>query len=127
MVSHYSVNELNAGRDEVRDAIYAALETVMPSGFSVNSLQMTGVTFSSIYTAAMRGKELAGQERATGARGFGAGKFSFNDLRAFISLAAGQDEQFGVVRRLGNPTQQQALQTALSASAPIYTIQCQPS
>ena len=72
---------------------------------------------ASIYTATMRGKEQAGQERATGARGFGAGKFSFNDLRAFISLAAGQEEQFGVVRRLGTPAQQQALQTALSGAA----------
>jgi regulator of protease activity HflC (stomatin/prohibitin superfamily) len=53
VVSHYSVNELNAGRDAVRDAIYAALEGVMPSGFKVNSLQMTGVTFSSIYNAAI--------------------------------------------------------------------------
>jgi prohibitin 2 len=61
VVSHYSVNELNAGRDEVRDAIYAALETVMPSGFSVNSLQMTGVTFSSIYNAAIEAKQVAEQ------------------------------------------------------------------
>jgi prohibitin 2 len=61
VVSHYSVNELNAGRDAVRDAIYAALEGVMPSGFKVNSLQMTGVTFSSIYNAAIEAKQVAEQ------------------------------------------------------------------
>ncbi len=71
----------------------------------------------SVYTAALRGKEQAGQERATGARGFGAGKFTAGDLRAFLSLAAAQDEQFDIVRRFGQPAQRQALQAALSAAA----------
>jgi methyl-accepting chemotaxis protein len=70
-----------------------------------------------VYTAAIRGKEQAGQERATGARGFAASKFSSGDLRAFISLAAAQEEQFGIVRRFGKPAQQSALQAALAAPA----------
>lgn len=70
----------------------------------------------SMYTAAMRGKEQAGQERATGARGFGAGRFTPADLRAYLSLAAAQNEQFDVVNRLGSPVQQERLKAALTGS-----------
>ncbi len=70
-----------------------------------------------VYTAAIRGKEQAGQERAAGARGFGAGKFSANDLRTFIALGAAQDEQFDIVQRFGQPAQKQALHSALATAA----------
>ena len=40
----------------------------------------------SVYTAGIRGKELAGQERASGARGFAAGRFGACDLRGFVAL-----------------------------------------
>ena len=113
-VSGFSVpaGEAAAAYTPIISSLLSVAESI--GGLSNN----TGITQAvSIYTATMRGKELAGQERATGARGFGAGKFPFNDLRAFVLLAAGQEEQFGAVRRLGTPAQQQALQTALSAAA----------
>jgi methyl-accepting chemotaxis protein len=114
-----SVIGLSVPAGEAAAAYTRIISSLLSVAESIGGLSNnTGIAQAvSIYTATMRGKELAGQERATGARGFGAGKFSFNDLRAFISLAAGQDEQFDVVRRLGTPAQQQALQTALSAAA----------
>jgi methyl-accepting chemotaxis protein len=69
------------------------------------------------YTSMVRGKEFAGQERAIGARGFGAGRFNANDLRAYVSLSALQNEQFGLIRRSGAVAQQEALRETL-ASAP---------
>jgi methyl-accepting chemotaxis protein len=72
---------------------------------------------AAIYTATIRGKEQAGQERANGARGFSADRFSSDDLRTFLSLAAAQNEQFDIVRRTAKPAQHDALATALSTPA----------
>jgi methyl-accepting chemotaxis protein len=69
------------------------------------------------YTAMVRGKEFAGQERATGARGFGAGRFSAHDLRAYVSLAALQNEQFDQIHRNGAAAQQEALRATLASAA----------
>jgi methyl-accepting chemotaxis protein len=71
----------------------------------------------SVYTAGIRGKELAGQERASGARGFAAGRFGAGDLRGFVALGAGQDIYFDIVRREGAPAQQDALRQALASAA----------
>jgi methyl-accepting chemotaxis protein len=70
-----------------------------------------------VYTAGIRGKELAGQERASGARGFAAGRFNAGDLRSFVALGAGQDSYFDIVRREGTPAQQDALKEALVSAA----------
>src|SRR4051812_19055581 len=70
-----------------------------------------------VYTAGIRGKELAGQERASGARGFAAGRFAAADLRGFVALGAGQDIHFDIVRRAGAPAQQDALKEALASAA----------
>ncbi|MEN3385292.1 MAG: hypothetical protein V7608_5336 [Hyphomicrobiales bacterium] len=71
----------------------------------------------SVYTAGIRGKELAGQERASGARGFAAGRFGAGDLRGFVALGAGQDSYFDIVRREGTSAQQDALRQALVSAA----------
>jgi methyl-accepting chemotaxis protein len=71
----------------------------------------------SVYTAGIRGKELAGQERASGARGFAAGQFGAADLRGYVALGAAQDVYFELVRRQGSPAQQDALKAALASPA----------
>lgn len=104
VISHYSVNELNAGRDEVRDAIYAALEDVMPSGFKVNSLQMTGVTFSANYNAAIEAKQVAEQAALQAANELEKNKLDVQrqtqlaeaDAKSAIARAAGEAEALGV-------------------------------
>jgi methyl-accepting chemotaxis protein len=114
-----SVSGLSVPAGDAAAAYTRMIASLLSVADSIGSLSNNAgiIQAVSIYTAAMRGKEQAGQERATGARGFGAGKFASGDLRAFISLAAGQNEQFDIVRRFGKPAQQQALQTALSAAA----------
>ena len=114
-----SVSALTMPAAEAAAMYPRIIATLLSVAESIGELSRdAGITQSvSIYTAAMRGKEQAGQERATGARGFGAGKFAAGDLRAFISLAAAQNEQFDIVRRLGKPAQQDAIKAALSAPA----------
>jgi methyl-accepting chemotaxis protein len=63
----------------------------------------------------VRGKELAGQERAGGSRGFAGGKFGAADLRGFMALGAAQEQQFDVLRRQGAAAQADALKAALSS------------
>lgn len=46
------------------------------------------------FVAFLRGKELAGQERAMGAAGFGAGKFGLKLYNKFTGLIAGQNAYF---------------------------------
>src|SRR3954447_21699758 len=70
-----------------------------------------------VYAAVVRGKELAGQERAAGSRGFAGGKFSAADLRGFIGFNASQEQQFEVLRRQGSAAQQDGLKAALSSTA----------
>lgn len=114
-----SVSGFSLQAGEAAAAYTRIIATLLSVAESIGQLSRdAGIIQSvSIYTAGIRGKEQAGQERATGARGFGAGRFTSGDLRAFIALAAAQNEQFDIVRRFGNPGQREALQAALSAPA----------
>ncbi|WP_051013919.1 methyl-accepting chemotaxis protein [Pararhodospirillum photometricum] len=51
----------------------------------------------------LRGKELAGQERAVGAQGFGAGRFDPGLYRRFLALGASQDALFDSFLHLAEP------------------------
>jgi len=114
-----SVSSFSVPAGDAVSAYTRIIASLLSVAESIGALSNNaGITQAiSVYTAAMRGKEQAGQERATGARGFSAGKFSAGDLRAFISLGAAQDEQFEVVRRFGQPAQQQTLHASLSGAA----------
>ena len=70
-----------------------------------------------VYTAMMRGKENAGRERATGTMGFSKGQFTLDEIQALNALAAGQDEHFGTVRRLGGADEVRALDDVLKSPA----------
>jgi len=104
VVSHYSVNELNTGRDAVRDAIYVALEDVMPSGFTINSLQMTGVTFSSNYNAAIEAKQVAEQAALQAANELEKNQLDVQrqiqlaeaEAKSAIARASGEAEALGI-------------------------------
>lgn len=55
------------------------------------------------WSALLNGKELAGRERAIGAAGFGAGSFSPEAHRSLLRLAAEQDVDLAIFRRLATP------------------------
>ncbi|MCW2238114.1 methyl-accepting chemotaxis protein [Azospirillum canadense] len=57
------------------------------------------------YTGFLQGKERAGQERATGAAGFAAGRFEPAIHQRLIGLIAAQDTYFTVFRTLATPAQ----------------------
>ena len=114
-----SVSDLTTSGGEAAGAYTRIIATLLSVAEGIGELSPdSGITQSvSVYAAAIRGKEQAGQERATGARGFSAGRFGSADLRAFVTLAAAQNEQFDIVRRFGKATQQETLKAALSAPA----------
>ncbi|WP_298370239.1 nitrate- and nitrite sensing domain-containing protein [Azospirillum sp.] len=62
----------------------------------------------------MLGKEQAGQERATGAAGFSAGRFDVGPHRRFAALVAAQNRSFEIVAE-NAPGQAAALRAALSS------------
>jgi len=65
----------------------------------------------------MQGKEQAGQERATGAAGFSAGRFDAGLHRRFAALITGQNRSFAIVAENIAPEQAEALRAALSDQA----------
>jgi methyl-accepting chemotaxis protein len=65
----------------------------------------------------MQGKEQAGQERATGAAGFSAGRFDAGLHRRFAALITAQNRSFAVVAENVAPEQAEALRVALSDQA----------
>ena len=65
------------------------------------------------YAALLQGKEKAGLERAMGATGFGAGRFSPDIYRRFIALGAGQDAYFSTFDTHATPSQSAYLGLAL--------------
>jgi len=66
------------------------------------------------YTALLEEKERAGQERAMGANGFGAGAFTTPVHHAFVRLGAMQETHEGLFRRLAAPADVAALEAALA-------------
>ena len=73
------------------------------------------------FTALLQGKERAGQERAMGAAGFGAGSFAAPVHRAFVRLSAQQDAFFATFRRYASPAQISAWEEAVgpTVQAPV--------
>jgi methyl-accepting chemotaxis protein len=69
------------------------------------------------YGALLRAKEYAGQERATGARGFSPSGFAREVYPRFAALAAMQDEQLSLARRYAAP-ETAAKIAAFAESAP---------
>ncbi|MDC7786419.1 nitrate- and nitrite sensing domain-containing protein [Rhodoplanes sp. TEM] len=61
------------------------------------------------YKAVVAAKELAGLERATGARGFSAGRFTPDDYTLFARLGGRQGDWFGLARAVGAPAAVEAL------------------
>ena len=66
------------------------------------------------YGALLEEKERAGQERAMGANGFGAGAFAAPVRRAFVRLGAMQEAQEAIFRRYAAPQQVAAFDAALA-------------
>ncbi|EJW11732.1 Methyl-accepting chemotaxis protein [Rhodovulum sp. PH10] len=62
-----------------------------------------------VYSAIARAKEFAGLERAAGARGFGAGKFTPENFTLFVQFAARQDGRLSLVRSVGDAEMRAAL------------------
>jgi len=62
-----------------------------------------------VYYALLEGKELAGQERATAAGAFAAGRFDPETYRRMVALAALQDQHLLDAQRLATPGQAEAL------------------
>jgi len=66
------------------------------------------------YVIFMRGKEQAGQERATGAGGLAAGGFDQASYARFVGLAAAQGQLLGVFEKAAAPAQRRAFAQAMS-------------
>jgi methyl-accepting chemotaxis protein len=69
------------------------------------------------YVIFMRGKEQAGQERATGAGGLAAGGFDHASFARFVGLSSAQGQLFGVFEKAAAPAQRRAF--AQAASEPV--------
>jgi methyl-accepting chemotaxis protein len=69
------------------------------------------------YLNLMHGKELAGQERATGAAGLAAGKFDVPGYRRVVGLAAAQDAFFTASHAAATPQQRTFFRQTLSGKA----------
>ena len=66
------------------------------------------------YVIFMRGKEQAGQERATGAGGLAAGGFDQASYARFVGLAAAQEQLLGIFEKAAAPAQRRAFAQAMS-------------
>jgi methyl-accepting chemotaxis protein len=66
------------------------------------------------YVVFMRGKEQAGQERATGAGGLAAGRFDEVVYARFVGLSAAQGQLFGIFEKAASSSQRQAFAQAMS-------------
>ncbi len=65
----------------------------------------------------LRGKDLAGIERARGAAGFGAGAFSRKLYHEFVSIGAQQSANFAVASAMVGPVGRDVITTALASPA----------
>ena len=91
--------------------LLAMVESVaMTTGDGLLQRRLTG------YGALLQGKERAGIERAMGAAGFGAGKFSQAVYKRFIRLGAMQDTYFAVFREFASPDHVALLDKVLSGA-----------
>jgi methyl-accepting chemotaxis protein len=113
-ISGFSITAAEAGAAYTQTiaALIGTVDAIAELSSETAIIRATGA-----YAAIVRGKELAGQERAAGARGFAGGKFSAADLRAFVALGAAQEQQFDMLRRQGLAAQIEALKAALSSAA----------
>jgi methyl-accepting chemotaxis protein len=113
------VSGLSIAAGEAAAVYTGVIGSLLAAGEAIGELSQDAaiVRMVPIYTAVVRGKEYAGQERATGARGFAGARFTAADLRAFISLGAAQEGQFDLVRRGGSPAQHEGVKAALSGAA----------
>jgi methyl-accepting chemotaxis protein len=66
------------------------------------------------YVIFVRGKEQAGQERATGAGGLAAGGFDQVAYARFVGLAAAQEQLLGIFEKAAAPAQRRAFAQAMS-------------
>jgi methyl-accepting chemotaxis protein len=69
------------------------------------------------YLYLINGKELAGQERASGAGGIAAGRFDTAMFTRFLSLAAAQEVHFGLFAASASGEQRELLARAMTGSA----------
>jgi methyl-accepting chemotaxis protein len=69
------------------------------------------------YLYLINGKELAGQERASGAGGIAGGRFDTTTFTRFLSLGAAQETYFGLFAAAANAEQRQAFTRAMTGSA----------
>jgi methyl-accepting chemotaxis protein len=84
------------------------------SNISPRSDVTTAIT---TYLNVMYGKERAGQERATGSGGIGAGKFEMVQFKRLLGLAASQDEFFMLAQATATPGQREFFRQTLSGRA----------
>jgi methyl-accepting chemotaxis protein len=66
------------------------------------------------YVVFMRGKEQAGQERATGAGGLAAGRFDETVYARFVGLSAAQGQLFGIFDKAASPSQRRTFAQAMA-------------
>ncbi len=69
------------------------------------------------YVQFMQGKERAGQERATGAAGIGAGRFDSTTFARFVSLSAAENAYFGAFKAAANENMRAAFDKAIAGKA----------
>lgn len=93
--------------------ILLSVEAMLPISANAGS----GLTSRiSAYTQFLQGKERAGIERAMGAAGFGAGKFSPPIYQRFISLISAQDTYFRSAHEFANPEDAQFFDNTLTGA-----------
>ncbi|WP_337995772.1 nitrate- and nitrite sensing domain-containing protein [Oleispirillum naphthae] len=71
----------------------------------------------SAFAIFLHGKDLAGIERARGAAGFGAGKFTPALFQGFVGVGAAQDAYFAIARDTASGRNREALDAAFSGTA----------
>lgn len=71
----------------------------------------------SVYLSFLQAKELAGQERATGAPGFAAGRFDVARLRRLAMLRDNQDLYFRIIAATATPAQTAFMHQTMAGEA----------
>jgi methyl-accepting chemotaxis protein len=85
--------------------ILAALDVVAELGADATEVEIAGAVAA--YAALLQGKERAGQERATGAAQFAAGKFTLSSLVRLVQLQAEQETYWRQFAAAAAPAQRE--------------------
>jgi methyl-accepting chemotaxis protein len=111
-----SVDQLNVAPPAVIAAYTEAIARLLGISAEIVKLSARGDTTTAIssYVSLMQGKELAGQERATGASGLAQGKFDLPTYGRLLGLQSAQEAYFNVFLTSATPEQRTFFRQTMS-------------